>query len=233
MEEKNEKMEEKKNEKYSGDLTECMDIIMEISQRLNDVTSTDLRMTLENLNGGNEMMDKAFMQGIGIGTGVVLALQDSKRKKEEWMRQREKENDICGVRYRNENAINSATYDATKDVTNDATNDVTEELLSEMSDSKLLSKECGTFEMDGITGNLSEFTSKAIGSPVASVFYTNVLYKGECVGLREDEEGILYRIRYRDGDGEEMDEMEFKRARALYDLNYGNEVDRNAALLEK
>lgn len=210
-------MEEKNNEKYSCDLKECMDIIVDISQRLNDVTSTDLRMTLENLNGGDDMMDKAFMQGIGIGTGVVLALQDSKRKKEEWMRQREEENDICGVRDRNENA----------------TKDATEEILSEMSGSKLLSKECGTFEIDGMVCNLSEFTNKAIGSPVASVFYTNVLYRGECVGLREDEEGILYRIRYRDGDGEEMDEREFKRARALYDLNYGDEVDRNAALLEK
>jgi len=216
-------MEEKKNEKYSCDLKECMDIIVDISQRLNDVTSTDLRMTLENLNGGDDMMDKAFMQGIGIGigTGVVLALQDSKRKKEEWMRQREEENERGGVRDGNENA------------TNDATNNVTEEILSEMSGSKLLSKECETFEIDGMVCNLSEFTNKAIGSPVASLFYTNVLYKGECVGLREDEEGTLYRIRYRDGDGEEMDEREFKRARALYDLNYGNEVDRNAALLEK
>ena len=86
--------------------------------------------------------------------------------------------------------------------------------------------------MDEMTGNLSEFTSKAIGSQVASVFYTNVLYKGECVGLREDEEGTLYRIRYRDGDGEEMDEREFKRARALYDLNYGDEMDGNTALME-
>lgn len=220
MEEKNEKMEEKKNEKYSCDLNECMDIIVDISQRLNDVTSTDLRMTLENLYGGDDMMDKAFMYGIGIGTGVVMALQDSKRKKEEWMRQREEDNERGGVRDRNES------------VTDRATNDATEELLSEMSGSKLLSKECGTFEMDEMTGNLSEFTSKAIGSPVASVFYTNVLYKGECVGLREDEEGTLYRIRYRDGDGEEMDEREFKRARALYDLNYGDEMDGNIALLE-
>jgi len=180
-----------------------------------------LRMTLENLNGGDDMMDKAFMQGIGIGTGVVIALQDSKRKKEEWMRQREEENEICGVRDRNENPTNDATYDATYDATNDAT----EEILSEMSGSMLLSKECGTFEIDGMVCNLSEFTNKAIGSPVASVFYTNVLYKGECVGLREDEEGTLYRIRYRDGDGEEMDEREFKRARALYDLNYCDEVD--------
>ena len=216
MEEKNEKMEEKKNEKYSCDLNECMDIIVDISQRLNDVTSTDLRMTLENLYGGDDMMDKAFMHGIGIGTGVVMALQDSKRKKEEWVRQREEENERGGVRDRNENAIN----------------DLADELLSEMSGSKLLSKECGTFEMDEMTGNLSEFTSKAIGSQVASVFYTNVLYKGECVGLREDEEGTLYRIRYRDGDGEEMDEREFKRARALYDLNYGDEMDGNTALLE-
>jgi len=228
-------MEEKKNEKYSCDLKECMDIIVDISQRLNEVTSNDLRMTLENLNGGDDMMDKAFMQGIGIGigTGVVMALQDSKRKKEEWMRQREKENERCVVRDGNEYATNDATNHVKSDATNDVTNYVTEELLSEMSGSKLLSKECGTFEMDGMTGNLSAFTSKAIGSQVASVFYTNVLYKGECVGLREDEEGILYRIRYRDGDGEEMDEREFKRARALYDLNYGNEVDRNAALLEK
>jgi len=217
MEEKNEKMEEKKKKNYSCDLKECMDIIVDISQRLNDVTSTDLRMTLEYLNGEDDMLDKAFMQGIGIGTGVVMALQDCKRKKEEWVRQREEGNERGGVRDRNENAIN----------------DVTDELLSEMSGSKLLSKECGTFEMDEMTGNLSEFTSKAIGSQVASVFYTNVLYKGECVGLRFDEEGTLYRIRYRDGDGEEMDEREFKRARALYDLNYGDEVDGNAALLEK
>jgi hypothetical protein len=160
-------------------------------------------------------------------------LQDSKRKKEEWERQREKENERCVVRDGNEYATNDATNHVKSDATNDVTNYVTEELLSEMSGSMLLSNECGTFEMDGMTGNLSEFTSKAIGSQVASVFYTNVLYKGECVGLREDEEGILYRIRYRDGDGEEMDEREFKRARALYDLNYGNEVDRNAALLEK
>ena len=52
------------------------------------------------------------------------------------------------------------------------------------------------------------------------------------MGVREDEEGTLYRIRYRDGDGEEMDEREFKRARALYDLNYGNEMDGNTALME-
>lgn len=222
-------MEEKKNKKYSYDLNECMDIIVDISQRLNEVTSNDLRMTLENLKGGENMMDKAFMQGIGIGTGVVLALQDSKRRNEECMRRMEyafmrRMEDEC-MRRRYEENERGGVKNGNENATNDATNNVTEEILSEMSGSKLLSKECETFDVEELTGNLSEFTSKAIGSPVASLFYTNVLYKGECVGLREDEEGILYRIRYRDGDGEEMDEREFKRARALYDLNYCDEVD--------